>query len=180
MVTPGSDRLPFILGGGVAAVALGLGVAALLLGPGHPSAGRTREPPRQLSIPLAAVSSKGPGGVRAGGSAAPVSGSADTVVVTLANSLEFVPASIEIRAGQTVLWKNTSDLIHTSTDDSAREAIQGDAVLPRGAKSWDSGRLKPGQSFSHTFTVSGTYHYFCEPHEPAGMKGVVRVRASSR
>lgn len=180
MVTPGSDRLPFMLGGGAAAVALGFGVAALLLGPGHPTVARTRELSQQLSIPLAAVSSKSPGGVRAEGPAAPVSGGADTVVVALTNSLEFVPASIEIRAGQTVVWKNTSDLIHTSTDDSVREAIEGDAVLPHGARSWDSGQLKPGESFSHTFTVSGTYHYFCQPHEPAGMKGVVRVRAGSR
>lgn len=118
-----------------------------------------------------------PGPSPAGPGASPAAGAEeDTVVVTMTNTLTFEPDSVRIEPGATVLWKNTSVLIHTSTDDPAREAIEGDAVLPDAAESWNSGQLEPGESFAHTFTVPGEYHYFCVPHEAAGMKGVIRVQ----
>ena len=35
--------------------------------------------------------------------------------------------------------------------------------------------MQPGQTFSYTFTVSGTYKYVRTPHEFGGMKGEVLV-----
>jgi plastocyanin len=50
-----------------------------------------------------------------------------------------------------------------------------DALLPKGAKPFNSGFLKAGQVYRHRFTVPGTYRYFCLLHEAAGMVGTVVV-----
>jgi plastocyanin len=50
-----------------------------------------------------------------------------------------------------------------------------DAALPPNTKEFDSGLISPGKDYSHTFTVPGTYKYFCIPHEAAGMVGTVVV-----
>ncbi|NIR46298.1 MAG: hypothetical protein GWN99_17830 [Gemmatimonadetes bacterium] len=47
--------------------------------------------------------------------------------------------------------------------------------MPEGAEPFNSGNLKPGASFSHEFSVAGTYTYFCIPHEGAAMIGTVIV-----
>jgi plastocyanin len=112
---------------------------------------------------------------RFGGDRAVGSRPVDTTVVGMTNQLEFDPAEVTIHVGETVVWRNTSDLIHTVTDDASKAVKPGDAELPEGAEPWDSGQLKPGETFHRTFTVSGRYRYFCIPHEPAGMKGVIRV-----
>lgn len=101
--------------------------------------------------------------------------SGDTVVVTMTNSLKFTPDSIRIREGQTVLWKNTSALIHTVTADPELAALEESVHLPESVEPWNSGELKPGGTFSRTFRVAGTHGYFCVPHEAAGMTGTVVV-----
>jgi plastocyanin len=61
------------------------------------------------------------------------------------------------------------------TDDPAKAATATDAQLPAGGQSFDSGDLNPGQSYSHLFDTPGTYKYFCQPHETAGMLSTVIV-----
>lgn len=39
------------------------------------------------------------------------------------------------------------------------------------------GAIAPGERYAHSFQTPGWYHYYCIPHEPAGMAGNVRVRA---
>lgn len=53
--------------------------------------------------------------------------------------------------------------------------IEGSVKLPDGAETFDSGVLDPEQIFTHTFKVSGTYQYFCIPHEGAKMFGWIIV-----
>lgn len=130
---------------------------------------------------------------RAGGEAAPAGSAAetgptvaprtrdadargDTTVVGMTNDLSFTPEKVTIRAGGTVVWRNSSVLVHTVTavEDSAASADH--VQLPDGAEPFGSGRLAPDESYRRTFTVPGTYRYFCIPHEAAGMTGVVVVR----
>jgi plastocyanin len=40
---------------------------------------------------------------------------------------------------------------------------------------FDSGNIEEDGSFSHTFTVKGTYKYVCVMHEAMGMVGTVIV-----
>lgn len=62
----------------------------------------------------------------------------------------FSPARLEIAAGTTVVWTNTTDTSHTITgSDLAFE---------------DSGPFGNGESWRQTFTEPGTYRYFCSPH----------------
>jgi plastocyanin len=70
----------------------------------------------------------------------------------------FQPASIEVAAGSTVTWTNTGAAPHTVTADNG---------------AFDSGQLKPGATFSQTFTTPGTYTYHCEIHPQ--MTGTVVV-----
>lgn len=127
-----------------------------------------------LALPVTAATMAAAGSGR-GGDRAAVSRLADTTVVEMTDQLKFDPAEVTIHIGDTVVWRNTSVLIHTVTDDASKAVRPEDAGLPKGAKPWNSGQLKPGGSFSRTFTVPGEYRYFCIPHEAAGMKGALRV-----
>lgn len=96
-------------------------------------------------------------------------------VVTLDNQLEFTPAKVTVKTGDTVEWKNISVLVHTVTDDPELVARDRDYALPDGAEPFNSGNLEPKGIFEHTFVVPGTYRYFCIPHEAAGMIAEVIV-----
>ena len=88
---------------------------------------------------------------------------------------DFTPQTIRIRAGQTVQWRNTSLVDHTVTADKSLAANPANVILPQGAQSFNSGEIDPGQVWTYTFTVPGTYRYVCLPHEKQGMIGTVIV-----
>lgn len=98
------------------------------------------------------------------------------VTVTMTNDLRFSPERVEVTVGQTVEWKNTSELPHTVTADPEKAADKEHVKLPEGAQTFNSGFLQPGDVFRHTFKVSGEYRYFCIPHEMAGMVATVIVK----
>lgn len=87
----------------------------------------------------------------------------------------FEPEVVHIRAGQTVQWRNTALITHNVSDDTAKAMNPADASIPEGATPFDSGDLKAGNVYSHTFTVPGTYKYFCRHHEDDAMFGTVIV-----
>jgi len=96
-------------------------------------------------------------------------------VVTMTNDLRFVPDTVRVKEGQAVLWKNSSMIVHSVTGDPGMATLKGSARLPQGAKPFNSGLLDPGGEFRHTFSVPGTYQYFCIPHEGVKMYGWVIV-----
>jgi plastocyanin len=64
--------------------------------------------------------------------------------------IAFVPDSIIIDEGDTVVWTNNDGIIsHTTTSDSGI---------------WDSGTLNDGESFSFAFDSAGTFPYHCTIH----------------
>ncbi len=88
----------------------------------------------------------------------------------------YKPAKVTVKVGEPVEWINTGKNVHSVTlvpDDAQNPK---DATEPKGASTFDSGFMAPGGKFTYTFTVPGTYHYFCVPHEKAGMVGVVVVK----
>lgn len=97
------------------------------------------------------------------------------VVVGMTNQLNFDPDTVQIKVGETVRWKNSSLLVHSVTADPEEATKESSASLPDGAEPFNSGLLDPEKTFEHTFTVAGTYNYFCIPHE-AMMTGVVIVK----
>ena len=61
----------------------------------------------------------------------------------------FVPQAKTVEAGTTVTWTNLDELIHTMTAAD---------------RSWDSGPVRPGDSFSYTFESPGSFTYLCTIH----------------
>lgn len=120
----------------------------------------------------AAVEAAGAGADRAvASSGVPVR----ATVVEMNNRLQFLPDTVRVRAGKTVVWRNTSDIVHTVTADPSLAARPDNVRLPSGAQPFDSGDLVPGAEFRRRFDVAGEYRYVCLPHELAGMIGVVIV-----
>jgi plastocyanin len=79
-----------------------------------------------------------------------------TVVI---QNLSFKPANITIKRGTKVIWINRDTAPHTAT--------------AKNGKSFDSGLLRKGKSYSHTFKSAGKKPYFCKIHPH--MKGSVTV-----
>ena len=103
--------------------------------------------------------------------------SAATINVRIVNRA-FVPATVVIHAGDTVKWVNEDSGSHTVTDDAAKANDPSFAEVPAGVVAFDSGNITGGASWSHTFTVVGSYKYFCIPHE-AHMRGGITVQAAT-
>jgi len=91
----------------------------------------------------------------------------------------FSPATVNIHAGQTVEWRNTSVITHSVTDDPQLARTAGDAALPAGATPFSSGDIAAGNVYAYTFRTPGTYKYFCTHHEGDGMLGTVIVAPAS-
>ena len=72
--------------------------------------------------------------------------------------LAFNPTPITVTVGTTVTWTNNDTVDHTVTSTS-------------GPTSFDSGVIRPGETFSFTFTEAGTYDYHCTLH--SSMRGQV-------
>jgi len=142
------------------------------------TASREPAPPTPAPATLA-VPSPSPAASAASPVASPVAALADASqgMVNLTDAMKFDPATLTVTKGTTVTWRNSSQMVHTVTDDPAKASNKADAALPSGAEAWDSGDLNPGQTFSHTFDVPGTYKYFCIPHETLGMTATIIVTA---
>ena len=80
----------------------------------------------------------------------------------------FSPATMEIKAGDTVEWVWMGDA-HTVTEST------GTACTPKSG-GFDSGLKNTGATFSQTFATAGTVNYICVPHCSLGMKGTITVK----
>jgi len=89
--------------------------------------------------------------------------------IEMTASLVYMPAVVTVQVGQTVRWVNRSNVPHTVTADVSLAANPQSVMLPAGAAPFDSGLIDAGAGYTRTFTVAGTYRYFCRPHEGAGM-----------
>jgi len=101
-----------------------------------------------------------------------------TVMVGPGNALVFEPPTVTIKVGDTVRW---------SWATSFHSVVSGQVVnnqnMPDGKfcspsdTACDTMQLSmEGATYDHTFTVAGTYPYFCAPHGVLGMKGSVVVQ----
>jgi plastocyanin len=109
--------------------------------------------------------------------ATPALAEGKTVEVSMKNNPKgvFVPATVNISVGDTVKWTNPAVITHTVTFDPAQAATATNVVLPAGVAPFGSDNMEEDATFSHTFTVKGTYKYICKMHEAMGMVGTVVV-----
>ena len=102
-------------------------------------------------------------------------GDAPAAVVHMTSQNKFVPASVTIKAGQSVKWVNDDAATHTVTTDASQVANEDNVQIPSGAKPFNSNSVGKGKSFEQKFDVPGTYQYACAPHEGNKMVGKVVV-----
>jgi len=88
---------------------------------------------------------------------------------------QFSPGVVKVPTGSTVTWQNISIYPQSVTCDPSQADNPSMARLPAGAKSWDSGVLYPGQTWSYTFTEPGNYLYFSRYQANSSPSGVVSV-----
>jgi plastocyanin len=100
---------------------------------------------------------------------------ADVVIRMLDMPLAFQPNLITIKVGQSVEWENVGNEVHHATSDPSLAIKPTEVTNPPGAVPFDSGFLRPGETFTHTFDVPGEYKYTCVVHEAKGMIGTIVV-----
>ncbi len=74
-------------------------------------------------------------------------------------SFLFNPASLTIKAGETVTWTNKDSIAHTITEDKGV---------------FDSGSINSGATYSFTFKTAGTFSYHCTIHPSMTGKIIVQ------
>ncbi len=111
-------------------------------------------PNRRKFLRLAALSAAVP---FAAATAAKAASHATAHTVSI-EGFAFVPASITIKPGDTVMFVNNDGAPHTATADNG---------------AFDTGRLSKGQSASLTFNAAGSFSYFCAVHP--NMKGSITI-----
>lgn len=95
--------------------------------------------------------------------------------------------NVTIPVGTTVTWSNESNNVpHTVTFPAAGQQPPGgspDQVPAAGGSTYDgstlvnSGVLRPGMTYTLTFTKAGTFTYYCLFHDgPTGMIGTITVQ----
>lgn len=92
------------------------------------------------------------------------------------SEIRYSPAILTIPRGAKVTWLNKSYYSQSATCDPNQAGTGGAASLPKGAQPWDSGLLYPGQRFSKTFDMPGTYLYFSLPKLSPNTIGTIIVK----
>ena len=90
-------------------------------------------------------------------SAEGVAGGGTEVVM---EGIKFAPASVSVKAGDTVTWTNNDTVGHDVTGDSF--------------KSGEPGAMENSDTYENTFKKVGTFEYVCTVHP--GMEGAVTVK----
>lgn len=71
------------------------------------------------------------------------------------NAGSYIPLSLEIQRGTTVIWLNDDNVGHTVQSQDGHGN-----VIPK----FNSNILKTGERFAYKFDESGDHHYFCTLH----------------
>jgi plastocyanin len=117
---------------------------------------------------LAATCGGGTGGglYGGGGSGGTTASTPDTTAGTgvggrqvVMKNLAFDPATVTIKAGESVTWTNQDSMSHTVVADNGE---------------FESGELGQGATFTFAFDQPGTYPYHCSIHP--SMKATVVVK----
>ncbi len=97
---------------------------------------------------------------------------ARTVAVTI-ERFQFLPATLDVTAGTTVVWTNKDDILHTVTSGTTSQSGLGAyASSPDGLI---NGPMDGAATqFRFTFERPGTYAYFCDRHRHMTATVVVR------
>ena len=81
------------------------------------------------------------------------------------------PNKITVAKGETVEFVNNKAFPHNVVfdEDNVPAGVNADAI------SHEDYLNGPGEKVTNKFDVAGTYGYYCEPHQGAGMQGTIVV-----
>jgi plastocyanin len=85
--------------------------------------------------------------------------------------LVFEPSDFTVKSGETITFKNNAGFPHNVVFDED-EVPSGVDISKISQEEYLNA---PGETFEVTLTVPGTYSFYCEPHQGAGMVGKVTV-----
>ena len=85
----------------------------------------------------------------------------------------FSPDHLTIRPGDTVTFVDAQNAEHDVMFNTVPKALKQKILMSPMLE-------KKGAEWSYTFTVPGTYHFHCHPHEAFGMKGTLIVGKASK
>jgi plastocyanin len=88
------------------------------------------------------------GGLAAAAPAASAAAAAAATHTVVIDGMQFQPARLAVRRGESVTWVNRDLVEHTVT----------------AAPTLDSGKIAPGQSWTIRASKAGTYDYHCDLH----------------
>lgn len=86
--------------------------------------------------------------------------------------LGFYPPTITVAKGEVVEFVNNKAFPHNVVfdEDNVPAGVNADAI------SHEDYLNGPGEKVTNKFDVAGTYGYYCEPHQGAGMAGKIIVQ----
>jgi len=76
-----------------------------------------------------------------------------TITTDSSGNFTFSPKTLTIKAGTTVIWKNTTQAPHTVTSDDSKTFNSGTSTP-----------VAPSTTFSFKFMTAGTFAYHCNFH----------------
>merc|ERR1739841_377238 len=85
--------------------------------------------------------------------------------------LGFFPSSVTVSKGETVEFVNNKAFPHNVVfdEDAVPDGVDADKI------SHEDYLNGPGEKVSNKFDTAGTYEFYCEPHQGAGMQGKIVV-----
>lgn len=95
-----------------------------------------------------------------------VTGAAAAPVTVTFGEFFYKPASITVKVGQKVVFKNVGKIAHTVANTDAKGTIESTLIKPQ--------NLDPGQTQTVSFAKPGVVYYLCTFH-PTLMKGKIVV-----
>jgi plastocyanin len=102
----------------------------------------------------------------------PVAGATVVKLGSDSGGLVFSPDAVSIKAGESVVFTNNAGFPHNVVfdEDNVPEGVSAEKL------SREDYLNAPGETYEVKFTTAGTYGYYCEPHQGAGMKGKITVQ----
>ncbi len=109
----------------------------------------------------------------------------ETSTVEMTDELAYEPKKIQVESGTTVTFENVGSIGHTVTayedkipdgaDYFASGGFDSLQAAKDGYSNGQGGNIPKGESYEVTLETTGTYEYYCIPHEMNGMVGTIKV-----
>jgi plastocyanin len=109
----------------------------------------------------------------------------EATTVEMTDGLAYEPKQVKVEAGTTLTFENVGSIGHTVTayedkiPDGASYFASGGYDSEQAAKdaygNEQGGNIPKGETYEVTLETTGTYEYYCIPHEMNGMVGTIKV-----